>query len=342
MQKLTLERVAELAGVSRSTASRVINGQDGVRPEIRRRVLDVVELTGFVPHAAARSLAGQRSRILGLAVRQTTEQVFSDPYVAALVQGVSQACNDHGQTLSLFLFESADDHDQLAARVLRTKLVDGLIVTATFSDDPLVWHLQESRIPFVIVGEVSNPDIPSVDADNAGGAALVAEHLLALGRTRIATVTGPSRSAAAMTRRMAFERALAAAGQPIDARRVVESDFTEDGAYAATGRLLAHDPDAIFAFSDRMAIGVLRALAQAGRRVPDDVAVAGFDDLLPARQARPPLTTIRQQAQGTGEAAVELLLERIEQPDAPARRIELPTTLVVRASTAANASAVTA
>ncbi|MFU8840831.1 MAG: LacI family DNA-binding transcriptional regulator [Nitriliruptoraceae bacterium] len=334
MAKLTLERVAELAGVSRSTASRVINGQDGVRPEVRRRVLDVVELTGFVPHAAARSLAGQRSRILGLAIRATTEQVFSDPYFADLVHGVSQACNDHDQTLSLFLFQSAAEHDQLPARVLRTKLVDGLIVTATLSDDPLLWQLTESAIPFVVVGQVSNPDIPTVDADNEGGARLAAEHLLAIGRRRIATVTGPMRSGAAATRRVGFERALAAAGHPIDPRLVVESDFTEDGAYAATQLLLAEEPDAIFAFSDRMAVGVLRALQDAGRSVPGDVAVVGFDDLAPARMSRPPLTTIRQEVVQTGVRAVQLLLERIQLPDAPARRVELPTRLVVRASTA--------
>jgi DNA-binding LacI/PurR family transcriptional regulator len=336
MAKLTLERVAELAGVSRSTASRVINGQDGVRPEVRRRVLDVVELTGFVPHAAARSLAGQRSRILGLAIRETTEQVFSDPYFAGLVQGVSEACNDHDQTLSLFLFQSPTEHDQLPARVLRTKLVDGLIVTATFVDDPLLWQLTETGIPFVVVGGVSNPDIPTVDADNEGGARLAAEHLLAIGRRRIATITGPMRSGAAATRRVAFERALAAAGHPMDPRFIVESDFTEEGAYAATQLLLAHEPDAIFAFSDRMAVGVLRALRDAGRTVPGDVAVVGFDDLAPARASTPPLTTIRQEVEQAGVKAVQLLLERIQAPEAPARRVELPTRLVVRASTAAD------
>ena len=335
MPKLTLEKIAELAGVSRSTASRVINGQDGVRPEIRRRVLEVVELTGFVPHAAARSLAGQHSRILGLAIRQTTEQVFSDPYFAALVQGISGACNAYDQTLSLFLFQSAAEHEHLPARVLRTKLVDGLIVTATFSDDPLVWQLTESGIPFVIVGEVSAPQVPSVDADNQGGAALAAEHLLSLGRIRIATVTGPMRSAAASARRVAFERTLAAAGRPMDPQLVVESDFTEDGAYAATQHLLVHAPDAIFAFSDRMAVGVLRALQEAGRRIPEDVAVVGFDDLPPAADTRPPLTTVRQEVEQTGVVAVELLLERIQSPDSAARRVELPTRLVVRESSLA-------
>lgn len=342
MAKLTLERVAALAGVSRSTASRVINGQGGVRPEVRRRVLDVVEMTGFVPHAAARSLAGHRSGILGLAIRNTTEQVFSDPYFAGFAQGVSRACNDHGQTLSLFLFQAGSEHDQLPARVLRTKLVDGLIVTATFSDDPLLWQLTESEVPFVVVGEVSNPDIPSVDADNEGGAGLAAEHLLAIGRRRIATVTGPMRSAAAATRRVAFERALAAAGHPIDPRLIVESDFTEAGAYNATKLLLLQDPDAIFAFSDAMAVGVLRALHEAGRSVPGDVAVVGFDDLAPARTSTPPLTTIRQEVEQTGVHAVQLLLERIQTPEVPARRVELPTRLVVRASTSANAPVVAA
>jgi LacI family transcriptional regulator len=333
MARVTLERVAEIAGVSRSTVSRVINGQEGVRPEIRRRVLDVVELTGFVPHAAARSLAGHRSHILGLAIRQTTQQIFADPYFAALVQGVSRACTQRDETLSLFLFESASDHDELPARLLRTKLIDGLVITATFADDPLVWQLTEAKIPLVVVGEVSNPDISTVDADNEGGAALAAEHLLNLGRKRIATVTGPMRSGAAASRRVAFERALAAAGQPLQRELVAEADFTDDGGYEATKRLLPHRPDAIFAFSDRMALGVLRALTEAGLAVPDDVALIGFDDLPPARQARPPLTTVHQGVEQAGVAAVELLLERIEDPEAPARRIELPTTLVVRAST---------
>jgi LacI family transcriptional regulator len=333
MARLTLERVAELAGVSRSTASRVINGQDGVRPEIRRRVLDVIELTGFVPHAAARSLAGQRSRILGLAIRQTTEQVFSDPYFAALVQGVSRACNERDQTLSLFLFESAGDHDHLAARLLRTKLIDGLVITATYADDPLVWQLMEAGIPLVVVGEVSNPDVATVDADNHGGAAMAARHLLSLGRKRIGTITGPMRSGAAATRFVAFERALAAAGQPLQPELVVEADFTDDGGYLAAKKLIPREPDALFAFSDRMALGVLRALGEAGLSVPDDVAVVGFDDLPPARLARPPLTTIRQEVEQAGMEAVALLLERIQDPNAPVRRVELPTTLVVREST---------
>jgi LacI family transcriptional regulator len=333
VQKLTLERVAELAGVSRSTASRVINGQDGVRPEIRRRVLDVVELTGFVPHAAARSLAGQRSRILGLAIRQTTEQVFSDPYFAALVQGVSRACNERDQTLSLFLFESAGDHDLLPARLLRTKLIDGLVITATYADDPLVWQLTEAGIPLVVVGEVSNPDIATVDADNHGGAALAAQHLLGLGRQRIGTVTGPMRSGAAATRFVAFERALAAGGRPLRPELVVEADFTDDAAYLAAKKLIPQQPDAIFAFSDRMALGVLRALGEAGLSVPRDVALVGFDDLPPARLAKPSLTTIRQPVEQAGVEAVALLLERVQDPSAPARRVELPTTLVVREST---------
>lgn len=333
MGKMTLERVAELAGVSRSTVSRVINDQDGVRPEVRRRVLDVVELTGFVPHAAARSLAGQRSSILGLAIRDTTEQVFTDPYFAELTQGVSRACNQHGQTLSLFLFEHGAEHDQLTARVLRTKLVDGLIVTATFTDDPLVWQLNESRIPLVVVGWVSNPEISSVEADNDGGARLAAEHLLATGRRRLAAVTGPARSGASAIRRQSFERALAEAGHLLPADRVVEADFTEDGAYHATMQLLPQEPDAVFAFSDRMAVGAIRALREAGREVPGEVAVVGFDDLSPARQTDPPLTTIRQEVERTGTTAVELLLERVRDPAAPVRRVQLPTRLVVRGST---------
>jgi LacI family transcriptional regulator len=340
MTKMTLERVAQLAGVSRSTASRVINGQEGVRPELRRRVLAVVEDTGFVPHAAARSLAGQRSRILGLVIPETTEQVFSDPYFGALIQGVSQACNENDQTLSLFLFQTTGDEEHLPARVLRTKVIDGVVVTATYSDDPLLWQLMESQIPYVLVGEHTNPLVPTVDADNESGAVAATDHLVSLGRQRIATVTGPMRNAAAVARRRGYERALGAAGRAVDPSLVVESDFTEQGAYEATRRLLASEPDAIFAFSDRMALGVLRALDEAGRSVPGDVAVVGFDDLPPARASRPPLTTVSQQVERAGVTAVELLLERIADPQGPVRRVMLPTTLVVRGSTVPGGGAV--
>jgi LacI family transcriptional regulator len=340
--RMTLERVAELAGVSRSTASRVINGQEGVRPELRRRVLAVIEDTGFVPHAAARSLAGQRSRILGLVIPETTEQVFSDPYFGALIQGVSQACNAHEQTLSLFLFQTPDDEEHLPARILRTKLIDGIVVTATYSDDPLLWQLMESQVPYVLVGEHTNPLVPTVDADNENGAALATEHLVSLGRQRIATITGPMRSAAAVARRRGYERALGAAGRAVDPTLVIESDFTGQGAYEATQRLLASQPDAIFAFSDRMALGVLRALDEAGLSVPGDVAVVGFDDLPPARTSRPPLTTVRQHVESAGVAAIELLLERIADPHGTVRRVMLPTELVVRGSTVAVGEEVTA
>jgi LacI family transcriptional regulator len=293
----------------------------------------VVEDTGFVPHAAARSLAGQRSRILGLVIPETTEQVFSDPYFGTLIQGVSRACNENDQTLSLFLFQTTGDEEHLPARVLRTKVIDGVVVTATYSDDPLLWQLMESQIPYVLVGEHTNPLVPTVDADNESGAALATEHLVSLGRQRIATVTGPMRNAAAVQRRRGYERALGAAGRAVDPSLVVESDFTEQGAYEATQRLLASDPDAIFAFSDRMALGVLRALEEAGRSVPGDVAVVGFDDLPPARTSKPPLTTVSQQVECAGVAAVELLLERIADPHGPVRRVMLPTALVVRGST---------
>jgi LacI family transcriptional regulator len=186
----------------------------------------------------------------------------------------------------------------------------------------------------VVVGEVSNPDIPTVDADNSGGATLAAEHLSSMGRQRIATVTGPMRSGAAATRRVAFERALAAAGRPIAPELVVESDFTEEAAYAATTGCWSHEPDAIFAFSDRMAVGVLRALARKRvARCPGMWRWSGSTTCRRALAGPTPLTTIRQEVEQAGVVAVALLLERISAPGSPPRRVELPTTLVVRGST---------
>lgn len=338
-QRLTIERIGELAGVSRSTVSRVINGQPDVAPAVRQRVMDVVEATGYVPHSAARTLAGTRSRIVGLAIPETTQMVFADPFFGHLIRGVSRACNRHEQTLALFLFHETSDEIRLLDRIVRTSLVDGLVVSVSYLDDPLIGRLLDRDVPFVLVGEHSSPHVSFVDSDNEHGAGLAVQHLLELGRRRIATVTGPLRNAAARTRLTGYERALGAAGQPVQPDLVVEGDFTEGTAYELTLELLAHRPDAIFAASDTMAMGVLRALRSAGLRVPEDVAVVGFDDLPAAATSTPTLTTVRQRVEHLGELAVQTLLDVLAEGEgATPRRTTLPVELVVRASTLGTAA----
>jgi LacI family transcriptional regulator len=334
MRRLTLDRIAKLADVSKSTASRVLNGQDGVRPEVRRRVLDVIESTGYMPHAAARSLAASRSGILGIAIPERAEQIFVDPYFGTLVEGALAACNDRELTLALFLFQDTEDGAQLPPRVLGSRLVDGLIVTATFIDDPLIGQILGSDLPFVLVGEHAGKRVTTVDADNEAGAHAAVRHLLDLGHRRIAAVMGPVRNAAVVARRRGYDRALADRGLAVDPSLIVETDFDESAAYRAAVPVVARRPDAIFAFSDAMALGVLRAVRDAGLRVPEDIALVGFDDLPIARSSDPPLTTVCQHVERAGAMAVELLAEQLDADPPPApRKVVLPTELVVRAST---------
>jgi LacI family transcriptional regulator len=331
-ERLTIERIGALAGVSRSTVSRVINGQSDVAPDVRQRVMDIVAATGYAPNSAARTLAGNRSRIIGLAIPETTQMVFSDPFFSHLIRGVSRSCNRAEQTLALFLFHETSDETHLLDRVVRTSLVDGLVVPVSHLDDPLIGRLLDRDIPFVLVGEHASPMVSFVDSDNQHGGAAAVEHLLELGRRRIATVAGPHNNSAARARLVGYERALGAAGLPVHRELVVEGDFTEGTAHDLTVELLAHEPDAIFAASDTMALGVIRALRSAGLRIPDAVAVVGFDDL-PAAEAAG-LTTVRQHVEHLGELAVRSVLDLLDDGEgAPPRRTTLPVELVVRAST---------
>ena len=325
-----LEEIARLAGVSRSTVSRVVNDHPSVRREVRERVQRIIAETGFQPNAAARSLASQRSYMLGLVIPRTVHTVFTDPYFPRLTQGVAQACNDHDYTLSLFI--EADDV-KLFPRLSRSGLMDGVVVQASSVDDGLIPKLLAARLPLVVAGRPSlGEGVSFVDVDNVQGAFLAVSHLAGLGHTRIATVTGPLNTAVGTDRLRGYRRALEARGLRYDAAFTAAGDFTEPGGYLAMRRLLAHHPTAVFAASDVMARGAIRALAEAGRRVPGDVAVVGYDDLPPATMTSPLLTTIRQPIRRLGAKAVETLLDVIAHGPEPARRLVFDTELVIRES----------
>jgi LacI family transcriptional regulator len=333
MSKLTLKEIAKMAGVSRSTVSRVVNDQPKVSAEVRERVLKIIAETGYRPDPAARSLVMQRSGIIGLVIPRAVQSLFTDPYYPRLIQGIARACNANDYTLSLFLFRTADEEQKLYPRVLRTQLVDGVIVTGAQLDDPLLPQLIQNQAPFVMVGRpIDRPEVSFVDVDNVVGAYSAVSHLVRLGRERIATITGPLNVIASLDRRQGYLDALNDRNLLIDDALIAEGDFTEEGGYSAMQQLLPHKPDAIFAASDAMAFGALRALRQAALSVPDDVAVVGFDDLPAAGYSDPPLTTIRQPILRTGVEAVEILVDILKNGPEPARHITLTTNLVIRAS----------
>lgn len=330
--KLTIRQIAKLAGVSRSTVSRVLNDHSGVSPETRERVLQVIAETGFHPDPIARSLSSRRASIIGLVIPLALESLFEDPFFPRLMQGISQGCNHHDYMLTLFLLHSLEEEARLYPRISRRQFLDGLIVTATRNGDLLIPKLLANRIPFVLHGRHEDPRVSFVEVDNVSGAHAAVTHLVRLGRRRIALITGPSGSLAAKDRKQGYLNALQERRIPADEALIVHGDFTESSSYQAMQRLLPHAPDAVFVASDSMALGAMRALREAGKRVPDEVAVVGFDDMPQAATSDPPLTSIRQPIRRAGVLAVEMLIDILENGTEPPRRIVLPTELVIRAS----------
>jgi len=326
----TLDEVARLAGVSRSAASRAINRSGHASLATREAVERAVAELGYVPNPTARALATQQSGAVVLAVSHNDPELFADPFYAQIIAGVCAALERTELVLMLALADSDFSRGRLE-RILRSRRADGIMLMGLHGDDPLNRLVGKLDLPVVYGGRPLNAE-PAwyVDADNRGGARLAAEHLIGAGRRRIATITGAVDTHVGTARLRGFQEALAVAG--LNTALVEHGDFTESGGAAAMTRLLATAPrlDAVFAASDNMAAGALRVLKAAGRSVPGDVAVVGFDDHVIARHLTPPLTTVAQPIKQFGREMAKMLVSLIggEQPGP----LILPTRLVIRES----------
>jgi LacI family transcriptional regulator len=329
---MTLEEIAKQAGVSRSTVSRVMTNHRSVDPRTRARVLSVAEKLNYQPNMAARGLAAGRTHILGLVIPMGVSALFTDPYFPLLIQGISSACNANDHSVMLWLAEP--EHERRTIRqVLQGGLIDGVILASALLDDPMLEALLNGGLPFVMIGRHPTDNrVNYVDVDNKNSSRHMVSYLLNLGYRRIATIIGPKNAIAGADRLQGYLMALRERGIAYDPELVAEGDFTEEGAYMAMQRLLPLAPEAVFAASDAMAVGALRALREAGKRVPGDIALAGFDDIPLAARTEPQLTTVRQPIQQLGAVAAETLIDLIRHPDAHPRRIVLPTELVIRLS----------
>ncbi|HWG27621.1 LacI family DNA-binding transcriptional regulator [Actinospica sp.] len=331
-----LEDVALLAGVSPATASRVLTGSAQVKPETRRQVERAISELGYVRNRAARTGGGGRKAgSIALVVFEDSLRMFTDPFFARLMHGVGGALAVADVQLVLLSVRSAAECRR-SARFLREGHVDGAVFVSLHGQMPV--DVRGLGVPVVYVGRpVRDAEAASyVDADNIGGAEAAVRHALSAGRRTVATIAGPPDMAVGLDRLRGYRKALAETG-PHRADLVAYGDFSAASAEHAVYRLLDRRPDvdAVFATSDLMATGVLRALRRTGRRVPGDVAVIGFDDAPLARHTSPPLTTVRQPVEEIGARAVDELLGLIgeERPAAqPPRRAVFATQLIVRAS----------
>lgn len=340
---MTIEEIAELAGVSRSTVSRVLNDQPNVRKQVRDRVLAVMHEHGYVPQAAARSLARRRTQVICLLIPDTTAGIFGDPFFGYVIGYISEACANAGYFLMLAMV-TPDRERGFYERIIRSRHFDGLIMLSSDIDDPILPRIMKDQLPFVLFG--SHPyfdDLSWVDADQQRGARAAVLHLVGLGHQRIATITGPMSMAAAIERRDGYKQGMLEAGLPIDQQLIVEGAWTEQGGYAAMRQLLAlpTPPTAVFVASDTMTVGAIRVVGEAGLRIPDDLALVSFDDLPLAQFANPPLTTVRQPIADMCASAVRLLVAQIEQDTSEKIHVRLPTTLVQRVSCGALQSQLT-
>lgn len=328
-RKPTIRDVAAVAGVSYGTVSRVINGGRWVSPEARRVVEEAIRSTGYTANHAARSLATGRSGSLAFLLTEPQHLLFSDPTFALLLRGATEALAERSMTLVLLIADTPAQQSSVEQYV-RAGHVDGVLLVSSHASDSLLAALVAAGVPTVCTGiPLGTASAPNVSIDEVGSARTMTRYLLEAGHRRIALITGPNDTPGGRFRLAGFASEM---GDLFDPDLVEQGSYEASTGDAAMTRLLerAPDIDAVFAASDVMAVGAVAALRRAGRRVPEDVAVAGFDDSGLAATHEPALTTVRQPWPEISSMMVDMVLDIIDgTPRAP---VVLPTTLVVRAS----------
>lgn len=327
----TLEDVAARSGVSRATVSRVINGDTRVQPLKRQAVEAAVVELGYRPNRAARSLVTRDVDSIAVVVPEAEERVFSDPFFSSMLAAVTQRLADSPVQVLLAMGQQGRGREKIE-RYLRGGYTDGAIIVSHHQDDQLAGVLEETRLPAVYVGRPYAGDnrLPYVDVDNEAGGVLAAEHLIRSGRLRLGTVAGSQDMAAGADRLLGWRRGLEAAG--LGSGLVEIGDFTAEAGRSGIAGLLEQDPalEGVFVASDLMAVSVVHELQARGIRVPEDVAVVGFDDSSAAGLVRPTLTTVINPVAGMAGTAVDMLMRRME--GAEVEPVVLGTEMVLRES----------
>lgn len=328
--------VAKLAGVSRTTVSFVLNHVPGISisESTRKNVLEAARKLNYHPNESGRRLSSGKSKMIGLVLLQSAEQVFYDAFLLQVLVGLEAAASRSGFHVLLKNIQGSqsDGYSQL----INENHVDGIIFSGPLQEDPLLLELHDRGFPIMLMGQMPDTLIPYVDANVELGAEAAVRHLVDQGHTRIGMITNAQfLYSTARQRRDGYLRALRAANLPTDQALIQEGDYTPASGIRAMNALLdsPNPPSAVFVASDVVAVGALQAVKQRGLRVPQDVAIIGFDDIPMAEYLDPPLSTIRLPAYGLGWAASERLIRLILGEEIDTQGVLLDTTLVIRQST---------
>ena len=335
-KRITAKDVAEAAGVSRTTVSFVLNNTEGMRisEETRQKVLEAAETLNYYPDATARSMVKGKTFILGFVVRQEPDKAYADLLLSEVMRGISEVAGEHGYHLLFKPVPPEDEKNSLTTLFLERQ-VDGLIVSGPLSNDQEIVDLFNANAPIILQGRIDYPNIPSVDINNRKAAEKAVNHLISLGHERIAIITNASlRYSSAKDRLAGYRKALEEAGLTYEEDLVFFGDRTPDSGFHAMKKVLNSSirPTAIFIASDTVALGSLNTLYQEFIRVPEDMAIMGFDDIPLSKHLAPPLSTIHIPAHELGWNAANLLIKWLDQNEIPEKDCLLDTEIVIRES----------
>lgn len=328
--KITIDDIAKIANVSKATVSYVLNDKPGVSDKVRSKIKNIIDEYNYVPNSAARGLAGEKTHFIGLVIPD-----ISDMFYANIIRGVEKTSNKLGFFLNLFTTHAQAEREQQVIKLFNKSMVDGLIVMAYYLKDLYIDILTESGIPFVFIDyPPKNEEIYSVLVDNESGAFEATEYLISLGHKKIAFLEGSKVAWDSKARFEGYVKALKRHATEFNPNLVENGNFTKEEGYLATKRLLAKKEKftAIFSANDQMAIGAIRALKEAGLKVPDDISIVGFDNIEASSIIEPPLTTVSQPIYEMGKKAVEVLVKLINKEEVKEKKIMLKTRLIERHS----------
>jgi len=330
--KLNMEDIAKLAGVSLATVSRTIQTPQKVRPKTRARVLSVMKKHNYIYNATAADLSRQKTKVIGLLIPTTRSPVFASSILA-----IQEECQNNGYSVILGNTQYDAQIEERIIMQFQERRVAGVILTGfTFVSEKAVISLNEARVPTVVIWEkLEDPRINYVGFDNYQTAYSMTEYLIKLGHQRIGLIIGPYNKVGRVRKRLAgYKSAMEKSGLDIDPALIIETEPTLKNGYTSMSRLLqlSQQPTAVFAASDVLAIGALKAVKEKGLNVPQDISLAGHDDIGFAAYTDPPLTTVRVESYIIGRLAVEVLLEAIEKGNEDVKQYCLDTDLIIRES----------